>query len=28
MAEKVLRGRTEKKIESILLEDQFGFGEI
>jgi hypothetical protein len=26
MVEKVLRGRIEKKIESILIEDQFGFG--
>jgi hypothetical protein len=26
MVEKILRGRTEKKIESILIEDQFGFG--
>jgi hypothetical protein len=26
MVEKVLRGRLEKKIESVLLEDQFGFG--
>jgi len=25
MAEKVLRGKIEKKIESVLLEDQFGF---
>ena len=26
MVENVLRGRTEKKIESVLLEDQFGLG--
>ena len=26
MVEKVLRGRIEKKIDSVLLEDQFGFG--
>jgi hypothetical protein len=27
MVEKILRGRIEKKIESVLLEDQFGFGK-
>jgi hypothetical protein len=26
MVEKILRRRIEKKIETVLLEDQFGFG--